>query len=172
MTRALGGRWGGALGGGRWGWSLPVARSRAKHAWIEELGAEAVFDSGDAGFADAVRAWAPGGVDAVIDNVGGSSVPACLAVLRPGGRLVAMGFVGGAEATIQLPPFFFAQQTIVGSLMGGVEELRWGLEKVADGTLSPRLDRAYPLAEAPAAHERLAAGEALGNLVLLPWEDA
>lgn len=37
---------------------------------------------------------------------------------------------------------------------------------VAQGTVTPRIDRVYPLHDAPAAFARLAAGESRGKLVL------
>ena len=50
--------------------------------------------------------------------------------------------------------------------MGGVEDLAWGLEQVRSGAIKPTLDRTYDLDEVADAHRRLAAGDAVGNIVL------
>jgi len=96
-------------------------------------------------------------------------MPRSLDVMRPLGRLVSMGMVAGLESTIQLRPLFFAQKQILGTLMGDVEDMRWGLDQVRAGNVRPLVDETFPLGKAAAAHQRLAAGEARGNIVLLPW---
>ena len=58
--------------------------SAANHPFLRDLGAEPV-GYGD-GLVEAVRALAPGGVDVVIDLVGGGVVDQTLAVLAAGGR--------------------------------------------------------------------------------------
>ena len=49
--------------------------------------------------------------------------------------------------------------------MGGVEDLSWGLDQVAAGRIKPTLDKTFTLEQAAKAHERLAAGTALGSIV-------
>ncbi|HZK67805.1 MAG TPA: zinc-binding dehydrogenase, partial [Chloroflexota bacterium] len=49
-------------------------------------------------------------------------------------------------------------------LARGMEVLGW----VAEGKLKPRVDRAYPLDQAPEAHRALAARETAGKLLLIP----
>jgi D-arabinose 1-dehydrogenase-like Zn-dependent alcohol dehydrogenase len=79
-----------------------------------------------------------------------------------------MGMVTGMESTIEIFPFFFAQQQIRGSLMGDIDDLRWGLEQVKAGKIKPTLDRVYELHETRNAHARLATGDAVGTIVLKP----
>lgn len=147
-----------------------TVRTAEKADFVRGLGAELVLpmDAGD--FAAQVRDWTGGaGVAAVIDNLGGEVLTRSLGCLAPLGRLVSMGMVMGMEATLQIRPFFFAQQQIRGTLMGDVEDLEWGLDQVRQGRIKPTLDRAFPLADAAFAHAHLAAGAARGNTVLLPW---
>ena len=77
-----------------------------------------------------------------------------------------MGMVAGNEATIQLVPFFFAQKQIKGSVMGGLGDMQWGLEQVKLGTIKPVVDKIFSLDNISEAHVRLAAGEALGTIVV------
>lgn len=62
----------------------------AQNAQVEALGASTVdYTRGDV--LQAVRALAPGGVDAVFDHVGGDSLGSSYAMLRPGGFLINYG---------------------------------------------------------------------------------
>jgi len=141
-----------------------------KAEMVRELGAEVVIDVRNESFADRVREWTDGkGVDVVIDNLGGEVFPRSLDALRPGGTLVAMGFVSGEEVAFHVRKFFFAQQNIRGTLMGDVQDLRWGLDQIKRGLIVPRLDRALSLAQAAEAHRLLSNDVVRGSLVLLPW---
>ena len=53
----------------------------------ERLGAQAVVDGRSGDIVAAARAFAPGGVDAVLGLAGGDSLERCVDALRPGGRL-------------------------------------------------------------------------------------
>jgi len=147
-----------------------TVRSAHKAEFVKALGAELVLQLDDPSFADQLLDWSDGkGVHVVIDNLGGDVMPRSLDVMRPLGRLVSMGMVAGLESTIQLRPLFFAQKQILGTLMGDVDDMRWGLDQVRAGNVRPLVDETFPLGKAAAAHQRLAAGEARGNIVLLPW---
>jgi NADPH:quinone reductase-like Zn-dependent oxidoreductase len=140
-----------------------------KAAFARELGAELVVDVRRDDFVARVREWSGGGADVVIDNLGGTVLPHSLQAARVGGTVVAMGFVTGQEATIHVREFFFTHKRLLGTLMGDMDDFRWGLEQVRAGRIKPLLDRTFPLAEAAEAHRRLAANRARGNFVLLPW---
>ena len=141
-----------------------TVRSEAKRDFVKGLGADLVVGMED-GVLDEVREWSGGGVDVAVDNLGGSSLARSVDATRPLGLTVLMGNVLGLEATVPVRSVFFPQKRIAGTLMGGVDDLAWGLARIADGTIRPTLDRTYRLDEARAAHERLAAGDAVGNIV-------
>lgn len=141
-----------------------TVRSESKRAFVEGLGADLVVGMED-GALDAVREWSNGGVDVAVDNLGGPSLARSVDATRPLGLTVLMGNVLGLESVLPVRSLFFPQKRIAGTLMGGVEDLEWGLDKVRAGRIRPTLDRTYPLDEAEAAHTRLAAGDAVGNIV-------
>lgn len=144
-------------------------RTPAKEDFVKSLGADLVIKTESEEFVEAVRDWTDGkGADVIIDNLGGSFLSNSLKALKPLGILVSMGIVTGTESTIELFPFFFAQQQIRGTLMGDLDDLIWGLEQVKAGKIKPTLDKVYPLERARDAHARLAAGKALGTIVLKP----
>ncbi|MGF1515133.1 MAG: zinc-binding alcohol dehydrogenase family protein [Elainellaceae cyanobacterium] len=144
-------------------------RTPEKEDFVKGLGADLVIKTESEDFVPQVKDWTEGrGADVVIDNLGGRFLSESLKALKPTGILVSMGMVTGAEATVELFPFFLAQQQIRGTFMGDKADLLWGLAQVKAGKIKPTLDRVYDLSEASAAHERLAAGAALGTIVLKP----
>jgi NADPH:quinone reductase-like Zn-dependent oxidoreductase len=149
---------------------IATASTPAKAALARRLGADVVVAYRDADVAAAVREWTQGaGVDAVIDPVGGASLAGSLASLRPRGVLVNLGLAGGAAATLpHLYPFFRNELRIVGSWMGSLEELRFGLELVKTGRVQAAVDSVLPLAAARLAHERIEKADVVGKLVLRP----
>lgn len=146
-----------------------TVRTAEKADFVRQLGAELVLPLDEGDFVAKVQEWTGNkGVRVVIDNLGGEILSRSLEALAPLGRLVSMGMVMGMEATLQIPPLFFGQKQIRGSMMGDVADLQWGLELVKAGKVKPSLDRSFSLKEAAQAHEYLAAGSARGNIVLLP----
>jgi len=125
---------------------------------IRGLGADHVVPRGD-GFAAAVRALFPGGVDAVIDAalVG----PPALAAVKDGGQLIAVRpFQGETERDIRISLVLVGEHLHEGDRVAELASL------AAEGTLTLRLAEALPAERAPEAHARLAAGGVRGRLVL------
>jgi len=142
-----------------------------KAAFAGKVGADLVIDVRKTNFVEAVRDWTGGnGVDVVIDNLGGDVLQGSIDAARVGGTIVTMGFVVGNDATIKVREFFFAHKTLRGTLMGDVEDFRWGLAQVKQRRIKPLLDRAFPLGRAASAHDAVARNAVAGNVVLLPWE--
>jgi NADPH:quinone reductase-like Zn-dependent oxidoreductase len=104
----------------------------------------------------------------VLDTVGEATWDFTLRALRPGGTVVVSGATTGPNPPAQLNRIFWRQLTVAGSSMGTREELRRVVELCATGRLTPLIDSARPLADAPAAFAELASGERRGKLVLLP----
>ena len=117
-----------------------------------------------------------GGCAAVLDMVGGDYLPRNLQCLADDGRHVSIAVQGGAMATIPIFEIMRRRLTLTGSTLRPRDAAFKGL--VADelhrtvwphveaGKLKPVIDRTYPLAEAPAAHTRMEAGDHVGKIVL------
>jgi NADPH2:quinone reductase len=117
------------------------------------------------------------GVDVVYDSVGATTFEKSLNSLRPRGLLALFGQSSGS-----VPPFDPAILNAKGSLfltrpslahyLLTREELLWRagdvLSWTVSGKLKPRIDRAYPLAEAAVAHRALEARRTAGKLLLIP----
>lgn len=147
--------------------------SAAKLAHCLALGATSGAVRGES----LATAIGPDGVDVILDPVGGSAFAEHLALLREEGRLVVIGFMGGREATLDLGRLLVKRLRIQGStlrsrpadakaaLMASLEARVWPL--FADGTLRPVLDRRFPLPEAAAAHDWVAANRNTGKVALV-----
>lgn len=152
---------------------LVTAGSEAKLERALALGASDAIDYRSEDFAARVRELVGrGGVDVVVDHVGGEVFAKSLRVLGRGGRIVLCGATSGAEAAINLRAVFFKGLSILGSTMGGLGELRTLLGFVASGALVPVIDRIVPFADAGPAQDRLARREAFGKIVLAVRDDA
>lgn len=108
-----------------------------------------------------------GGVDVVIDGTGGNNFPGCLALLKPGGRLVVYGATAGApSAGLDMVRLFFRQTRIIGSTMGSPAEFAAMLNFVVEHHIEPVIDQVFALDQAVAAHQRLLSAQNLGKIVL------
>lgn len=125
---------------------------------VAELGADVVLPRGD-GFAKAVRAEFPDGVDALADgSVQGEAV---FGAVRDGGAVaVVRGWRGGPPAGLTVHDVWvrnYAQER---------EKLDRLRQQVDDGVLTLRVAQTYPAEQAAHAHRRLEAGGTRGRLVL------
>jgi NADPH-dependent curcumin reductase CurA len=62
---------------------------------VKELGFDAAFNYKDGDLPGQLKASAPEGIDVYFDNVGGEMLEAALSAMRPNGRIIACGAIGG-----------------------------------------------------------------------------
>jgi len=106
------------------------------------------------------------GVDVVVDNVGAATIGASLRCLARGGRLLTVGGSGGYAASLPLNLVFGKHLSIIGSMMGTQADFAAVMDRIWDGSLTPVVDRVFPLADYRLALARMMSGEAFGKLVL------
>ncbi|HEX2193227.1 MAG TPA: zinc-binding dehydrogenase [Acidimicrobiales bacterium] len=113
-----------------------------------------------------------GGVDLLVDTVGGAGLAQLLPAVSPGGRVVMVGYAAGTSVTLDLPTLIeldvslltlnlFRQPTRTR------EAAAKALELFRHGDLQLPLTR-FPIEDVTSAVQRLAAGEAVGRVVLVP----
>ncbi|TBR20874.1 alcohol dehydrogenase [bacterium] len=146
---------------------IAASTAEEKLAAARELGADETLLLGPAGLRP-LRKLAPAGVDVVFEHVGGAYFPDLVRALAPGGRLVTCGATAGHDVTLDLRHVFFKELSVLGAKMGPQDELRRLMPAFASGRLRAVVDRIYPLAEARAALERLAARRQFGKVVIVP----
>ena len=158
------------------------AASAGKHAAIRALGAIPI-DYRAGKLDQLVRALEPGGVDLVLDGIGGSLISACIGALRPRGRLVAYGFMGVSGRFSTLAMF---ANILLGSRLRGRRGSFYGITALyrkdrapfmadlpkiftllAEKKINPLIAKTLPLLEARAALELLAKNSITGKLVLV-----
>ncbi|WCM25444.1 NAD(P)H-quinone oxidoreductase [Sphingomonas sp. QA11] len=156
---------------------IVTAGSDGKCAAAKALGADHAINYKTQDFVAEVKAITGGkGVAVVLDMVGGDYVPRNLQCLADDGRHVSIAVQGGLTATIPLFEIMRRRLTLTGSTLRPrdtafkslvADELaRTVWPHVEEGSLKPVIDRTYPLAEAPAAHERMESGDHVGKIVL------
>ncbi|MFD8498140.1 medium chain dehydrogenase/reductase family protein [Amycolatopsis sp. NPDC059657] len=160
--------------------------------YVRELGAIAIDRSGDV--AAGVRALAPSGVDAVFDHVGGPGIKTSWAMLGRGGALVAYGTAAtrDQEGNAKLPVLALVgrlllwralpngRTTTFFNIWAGRKrnpakhraQLKADLEVVfgqlADGVISARIARVFPLSGISEALRFAESGTAAGKVVVVP----
>ena len=94
-----------------------TARSEAKLAACRGLGATVAVNHSEGDWVAAVKDATGGGVDVILDCIGGAYLDGNLAALRARGRLVCIGLLGGATAELQLDEMLSRRLRIIGSVL-------------------------------------------------------
>jgi NADPH:quinone reductase-like Zn-dependent oxidoreductase len=146
---------------------LVTSSSDAKLARAQELGADEMINHATMDVVKEVRArTGRRGADVVVDSVGEKTWERSLRSLARLGRLVTCGGTSGPMVTTDVRKLFWYQWSILGSTMGSEAEFHAITALAHAGRLWPEVDKIYPLAEAPEAFRRLAAGAQLGKVVI------
>jgi NADPH2:quinone reductase len=148
-----------------------TAGSERGRALVRAQGAEAVFDHHDAAHGDAVREWAEGGVDLVVEVLANVNLGLDLTLLAPRGRVVVVGSRGRVE--VDPRDLMISDGSVLAvrpaatrdELAAAHAAIAAGL---AAGELRPVVGSELPLADAPEAHRAVIEGPALGKIVLVP----
>jgi putative PIG3 family NAD(P)H quinone oxidoreductase len=155
-----------------------TAGSAEKCAACEALGAEKCINYREVDFVAAVKELTGGrGVDVVLDMVGGEYVPKNIDVLATEGRLVQIGTLGGATATINVGAIMVRRLTLTGSTLrvrpvadkagiaAAVRDRVWPLFE--SGAVKPIIHATFPLRDAAAAHRLMESSTHIGKIVLV-----
>jgi len=154
--------------------TIAVVSGDEKARIAREAGADEVVRS-DGDWKEAVKAWSDGGVDIVLDPVGGDRFLDSLRSLREGGRHVVVGFTGGSIPEVRVNRLLLNNIEVVGAGWGAfaigkpdvVREIGAEIERLADaGFVRPIVGARFPLADAAEALRLLDRREALGKVVL------
>jgi NADPH2:quinone reductase len=151
---------------------LGVVSSAERAALVRAAGAEATVQS-DGDWAREVRE-AVGEVDVVLDSVGAQRTEPSLRLLRRHGRLLVVGFAGGAVAKLPLQHVLNSDADVVGVAWRPAAEdptmtrrIGAALAPLVDsGRLDPHIGGVFALDDAFAAYRALEARQATGKLVL------
>jgi alcohol dehydrogenase len=142
---------------------------------LRQLGADVVIDSSAENVREAVwrRFGKPstrggGGVDVVVNYIGGDSWVESLKMLGAGGRMVTCGATAGYATGNDARYIWSYELTILGSNGWSMDDQAEVLRMARDRELSPVIHSIRPLAETAAAMAELIERKVLGKQVLLP----
>ncbi|MCL8208319.1 MAG: zinc-binding dehydrogenase [Actinomycetia bacterium] len=148
---------------------VATASTEAKCARALDLGANAAVNYSRPDWAARVREITGGdGPDAVIEHIGGAVLEESLALVAPGGAVVTCGAHAGERVDLDVISFFRKEARLLGAYRATVTEYRRVLELCAEGALRPVVDSVLPLSDARRSHERVAARDVFGKIVLVP----
>jgi NADPH2:quinone reductase len=154
--------------------TIAVVSSDEKAEVALRAGADHVVRSDD-GWKDEVLELSQGGVDIVLDPVGGDRFTDSLRSLRDGGRLVVVGFTGGSIPEVRVNRLLLRNTEVVGAGWGAyittrprvVTETAAAIaELIASGAIDPIVGARYPLEQASEALKLLDERGATGKIVL------
>ncbi|MEV4187678.1 zinc-binding dehydrogenase, partial [Streptosporangium canum] len=155
---------------------IATAGSPGKLDFTRTLGADAAVDYSAEDWPERVREVAPGGVDVVLDSVGGHVLMRSLDLLAPLGRAVVYGAAGGEATDIPLTSLFAVKSVTGFSLLAwraaAPKQAREDMDQVTqhaiEGRLRARLHARLPLDEAAEAHRIMESRTQLGRILLIP----
>ena len=154
--------------------AMGVVSSDEKEAVAREAGADEVVRSGGP-WRDQVRELAGGGVDVVVDPVGGDRFTDNLRSLRTGGRCVVVGFTAGSIPEVKVNRLLLNNVEVVGAgwgayVMGKPErgkEIAAAVTRlVEEGHVRPIVGARFPLERPADALELIDSRGATGKVVL------
>ncbi|HEX3460660.1 MAG TPA: NADPH:quinone oxidoreductase family protein [Acidimicrobiales bacterium] len=156
---------------------IAAASTQEKLDKATAMGAEATIAYEEEDLKVRAREISDGGVDVVIDSVGGRHSEPALRAIRPFGRFCVIGFASGPIASVPLNQVLLNNRTVVGvdwgawtfrDPLGNRELLAELVTMIGDGRLHPTVPSEYPLEEAGAVMSGLIDRTLSGKVVLVP----
>jgi len=142
---------------------------------LRDIGADHVIDTSREDFVAAIhrlfgkpKIWGGGGVDVVVNYIGGETWARSLKVLTRFGRMLVCGATAGYDPREDIRYVWSYELSIVGSNAWTADDQVALLALVRDGKLKPVIDRVVPLANFRDALRALANREVFGKVVLVP----
>lgn len=142
--------------------------STEKLGFVHALGADHVIDYTSEDFAEGDRRW-----DVILDIGGNTPLARLRGALTPTGTLVIVGGEDGGRWTgmgrqlkaVALSPFVRQRLTMLAAAQRA-SDLDRLVDLIGAGTVRPRIDRTYPLAQLPDAMRALVAGTVRGKVAI------
>jgi len=155
---------------------IAVTCSAGKMDACRQLGADVVLERSPTDWAAALKQAVPGGVDVVLDVIGGDETNRNLASVRIGGTIVQVGLMGGGLTEVNLGLLLVKRVHVVGTTLRSrpIEQKisicqRFIAEIVPlfdAGVLRPVIDSRFALADIADAHRHMESNANVGKILL------
>ncbi len=156
-----------------------TAGSKEKCEACEKLGATRAINYREEDFVDIVKSATNGkGIDVTLDMVGGDYIEKNFRAAAIWGRIVNIAFQKGMVAEVNFASMLMKRLSFMattlrarsneekGAIRDALKREVWPL--IEAGKIKPVVDHVFPLAEAGAAHARIAQSAHIGKLLLKP----
>lgn len=154
-----------------------TAGSEDKILKCKKLGAQEGTIRREENFLDSVNKWTNNnGVDVILDPVGANYLEENMNALSQDGRLLMIGLMGGAKASINLGTLMMKRIRIIGStlraqpvskkteIMNRLEQDIWPFLEAKE--IKPIIDKVIPIEEADKGHQLIESNQTFGKVIL------
>ena len=151
------------------GASVVTTCSPCNNEYVRSLGADEVIDYHNQDIVAATRAWAPDGVDLVVDTVGQGTLTDAIEAVRSGGIVAPIGTLIAGEPQHDPARAQELGVTVVPTIASHERQgrqLRALVELLGDGRLRVPEITTMPLGDVADAHRQVQAGHVRGKIVL------
>jgi putative PIG3 family NAD(P)H quinone oxidoreductase len=155
---------------------IAVTCSAGKADACRELGADVVLERSPADWLGALRSDVPGGVDVILDVIGGEETDRNLQAVRIDGTVVQVGLMGGAKASVNVGLILAKRITWIGTTLRSrpVERKLALSQRFIDevlplfdsGALRPVVDSRYAFDDIADAHRHMEANANVGKILI------
>jgi NADPH2:quinone reductase len=154
--------------------TIALVSSEAKRQVAEQAGAERALVLHE-GWKDEVKEMSGGGVDVVLDPVGGDRFLDSLRALREDGRVIVVGFTGGSIPEVRVNRLLLSNTEVVGAGWGAYVMSKPALNRevgaaiaamIEQGAVRPIVGERFPLERAGEALRVIDERRATGKVVL------
>jgi putative PIG3 family NAD(P)H quinone oxidoreductase len=155
---------------------VAVTCSAGKAGACRELGADVVLERSPADWLGALSEQVPGGVDVVLDVIGGEETDRNLKAVRMDGTIVQVGLMGGGNASVNVGLILSKRITWIGTTLRArpVERKLALSQRFIDevlplfdsGALRPVVDSRYAFADIADAHRHMEANANIGKILI------
>jgi NADPH2:quinone reductase len=157
---------------------IAAVGSREKEGPARRLGADdVVFYEAERPLREQLAELEPGGIDVIVDPVGGAVFEQAARALAPFGRALVVGFAAGAIPKLATNLVLLKESSVIGVYWGAFREREprraaehlaeiWQL--MSDGAVQPPPITQAPLEDAARVLGKLADRKMIGRAVLLP----
>lgn len=155
---------------------IAVTCSAGKVEACQALGADVVLERSPADWLAALAAAVPGGVDVLLDVIGGEETERNLRAVRMDGRMIQVGLMGGASASVNVGLILSKRITWIGTTLRArplERKLALSQRFIAEmlplfdaGALKPVVDSRYPFEQIADAHRRIESNANVGKILI------